>query len=187
MARRIFVFSIILCINALAATDKGTNFGIGAGVGLPYGALGGRIYGGGQHLEGAIGIGLVPYAWEPVYSFNCSLHLLGNKATFRPHLAASYSNAVGILLFLEQDNFTPIYKELFEGFSLFAGFNWRFQGSPFFLDFNIGYPFPSVGRDEMLNRYEQVVDDLEDKGYIIASKFKNLDGPVFSLGLNMSF
>ena len=160
---------------------------IGAGLGVPYGTFGGKLSAGNQSITGDIGFGILPFAWTPGISLGGSIHFGDRYANFRPKITVTYSNIVGAILMLESGGTETLYDETFAGIGIYAGFDWRIMKTlPFCLDVNIGWTFPFVGNDEMMKRYNDVRDDLINRGYMSTDDSNSLETVKISIGITYS-
>ena len=156
----------------------------GTGLGVPYGTFGGKAVLSADPIAGEIGIGLMPFIWDVAISLGGSIHFRDRYSAIRPKISVSYSNIAAATFILDEIDLSTLYEETFAGIGLFLGIDWRpTETSAFCLDLNIGWIFPFVGNDEILNRYDKAVDDLADRGYIITEEMKSLNTPKVSIGI----
>jgi len=158
---------------------------IGAGIGLPYGVFGGKLSLGNDLITGDVGFGLVPFTWEPVFTFSSVIHFMDRWSTVRPKITLSYSNVAATTFILESSDFDVLYEETFPGFGVYAGIDWRLSKTgPFLIDINIGWIFPNIGNDKIKQRYNQAVDNFNSRGFDIDDEIIALDTPKISIGLS---
>jgi outer membrane protein OmpA-like peptidoglycan-associated protein len=164
---------------------------IGAGLGLPYGVIGGKLGLGGDWLSGDVGFGIVPLSWQPAVSGSAVLYLANRNATVRPKFTFGYSNAAAALVILEDASgstgLDTIYDETFPGVGIYGGVDWRIsKTAPFCLDLNIGWIFPKGGNKKIEDKYQEIVADLESQGYSVSAETLSLDTPKVSVGITYS-
>lgn len=161
---------------------------IGAGLGVPYGTFGGKYSYGTEKFSGNIGLGILPFSWTPAVSVSGVVHFRDRYESIRPKLTLTLSSMVAAILLLEEGSMEPLYDETFSGLGVYAGADWRLgKTSPFGVDFNIGWVFPFVGNDEIMDRYDEAVGDLVSRGYGITDEEVSLDTVKFSVGVTYSF
>ena len=160
---------------------------VGAGIGIPYGAFGGKLSLGTDLITGDIGLGVLPFAWTSVISVSGVVHFLDRYSGVRPKITLTYSNVVGAILLLKENSLDPLYDESFPGIATYAGLDWRLsKTSPLCIDLNIGWVFPFVGNDEIRRRYDEAVVDLKSRGYVLTQETIALDTPKISIGITYS-
>lgn len=162
-----------------------TVWDVGTGLGVPYGIFGGKVSLGTSLITGDIGLGLLPFAWEPGVSVSGAVHFGSQYAAVRPKLTLAYSNIVAASLLLEEDSVDALYEETFSGIGIYGGMDWRLdKTSPFCIDLNIGWVFPFVGNSEIRERYDRAKADLRSQGYsLTGAEHLSLDRPKVSLGI----
>jgi hypothetical protein len=147
----------------------------GAGMGVPYGVFGAKISLGTRLITGDIGLGILPILWSPAISVSGVVYFRDQHAAIRPKITLAYSNIVSAAMILDQDSPNPwetVYDETYPGIGVYGGVDWRLgKTSPFCIDLNIGWVFPSVGNDEIR------------RGYIFTDELSALDTPKVSIGL----
>jgi len=164
---------------------------MGAGAGIPYGVLGGKLAVGGSRAMGEFGFGFVPLAWESALSAGAVLHLGSRWAPVRPKLTVTYSTAAAAIIILDNSfgstSLDPLYKELFPGFGVYGGMDWRIgRSSTICLDLNVGWIFPNVGNHGVEERYWKAVEDLIGEGYSLQNEKLSLGTPKISAGITYS-
>lgn len=157
---------------------------IGCGLGVPYGTIGGKFSVGTSQFTGDIGVGMLPFAWQPAISVAGVVHFGNRYANVRPKLTAAYSNVAAAILILESGGTETIFDETFSGFGTYFGVDWRLsKTSPLVIDLNIGWVFPSVGNDEIRKRNDEALEDLRMRGYLLSETKLSLNTPKVSLGV----
>lgn len=160
---------------------------VGCGLGLPYGVMGGKLALGAKPVKGEVGLGVVPLVWSAAYSAGGTLSFAGQYSTVRPKITFVCSNAAAIIVFLEEGDLDPIYDEVFPGFGIYAGIDWRLGKTiPFCVDLNVGWVSAFKGNDEVERRFYEVRDDLEDQGYEMGETKINMNAPKISFGITYS-
>ncbi|MCP4582040.1 MAG: hypothetical protein GY839_10505 [candidate division Zixibacteria bacterium] len=162
--------------------------GIGGGLGVPYGVIGSNFSIGNKLATLDMGMGIIPFTDGLCFSIGGSFHFLNRYSGVRPKVSAFYSNAVAVLLSLEEGTFKSLYDEKFAGSAAYIGVDIRMsKTSNWCLDLNLGMVFPTVGFDEIEARWEEAKNDLSNQGYILEDELKNLNSPKISVGLRYSF
>jgi len=159
----------------------------GAGVGIPYGTMGGRLALGSDHFSVDAGVGLVPFAWEPGFGIGGAIYLAGRTAPVRPKFSAVYSNAVAMIAILQSGSLDALYSQLYDGLATYFGVDWRLgKTSSFCLDIGVGAVFPSAGIDAVKADFDRVRADYARRGYSLRGSSSPRSAPFVSFGLTFS-
>lgn len=168
----------------------------GLGIGLPYGALGGRGAIGIDMVMAEIGIGTYPPYWKTCYSFGASLRLFDRYSWIRPKITGLYTSHAATLGYIVEDDGETLEEinEFFPGFVALAGFDMRFaRDAMWVVDFNVGWRFPAIGNSGVDKRNDEIFDYLLNKGYLLdkeARGWKNFTisiGFCFVIGRNLEY
>ena len=174
------------------ADEKPYIIELGLGLGLPYGTIGGKISAGNSFLTGNVGFGILPFAWDLSTSFGATLSLLDRYSPVRIKVSGLWSNTVAAIIFINQSygqstlSGDLLYKEEFPGFALYGGIDVRLgKTSPYFVEFQVGGIFPTVGLDEVKKRYDEKRDEMAVRGYVFQKEYISLRSfPFISVGIN---
>ena len=164
----------------------------GAGIGVPYGVIGGKFSIGDALVSGDVAVGIIPLAWEISAAVGGSLHLFDRYNAVVPRLTIQYTTTAAYNLILKQtnafssSNTSTFYKEGFPGCAILGGVDIRLgKSSEFFLSLNIGAVVPFVGIDEVEKKYNQKKAELISQGYTLESEVNSINNfPKFAVGLN---
>ncbi|MBI3194370.1 MAG: hypothetical protein HYZ34_07905 [Ignavibacteriae bacterium] len=164
----------------------------GAGIGVPYGVIGGKLSVGDALVSGDVAVGIIPFAWEVSAAVGGSLHLFDRYNAVVPRLTIQYTTTAAYNLILKQTNAfsssstSTFYKEGFPGYAILGGVDIRLgKSSEFFLTLSIGAVVPFVGIDEVEKKYNQKKAQMISQGYTLESEVNSLNTfPKFAIGLN---
>ena len=157
---------------------------VGAGLGLPYGAVGGKASLGASLVTGDVGLGLVPIPWSPEISVGGAIHFRGRHAALRPKVTLAYSNVGEAIGIIDPGDSDALYHEHYPGIGICGGVDWRpAKTSAVCLDLNLGWIFTFVGSDEILKRLRDAEADLRSRGYEIEEKEYAFHNPKAYLGI----
>lgn len=174
------------------ATTAPLLFGVGAGLGVPYGGFGVKGWVGYEYVYAEAGLGFIPVTMDGVLTGSLTAAFLPRTARVRPKITASVTNTIAAWAIKGPAGSDLEEGKTYPGWAVYGGMDFRLISRfPLCLDVNVGYISPFAGGMDMVkDDYEAGKDRLESQGYTITDGPGNALGflPIkISVGINLNF